>query len=154
MLKLDVHIHTRPNGMLTGDAIELDGRQVRPLLRDPKSISQPLASTQPFAIGFEEAAERLTALDPMIHLEPDGWFIWHSPKEETPVWQINGNLYDRQQKLWYVPLRGTCPEAVLQQVLSALADDPQENLMFELTQAGVHISWSDLVEFSRASEKP
>ncbi|MCG8585819.1 MAG: hypothetical protein MI757_14020 [Pirellulales bacterium] len=135
MLKLDVTIHARPASTVHGEAIEIDGRTVRPLA---------CASGEPFAIGFDEAAGRLAALDEMIHLEPDGWFIWHSPKNQSPVWQINGNLYDRQQCLWYVPLRGTCPPQVLDRVLSAFSDSPSTELMFELTHAGIFVDLASL----------
>ena len=143
MLELDLSIHARPPAAATGEAIEVNGQSVRPL-----GLGADV-TREPFSISFEEAAERLTALDAMIHFEPDGWFIWHSPTGEQPVWQINGNLFDRGRRLWFVPLRGTCPEEVLRRILAVLADDPEAGLMFELTQVGVYVSLGDLVGCSR-----
>jgi hypothetical protein len=144
MLELDVTIHARPLTATLGEPIEINGQSIRPL-----QIDSDIAR-EPFSISFEQAAERLTELDAMIHLEPDGWFIWHSPTGEQPVWQINGNLFDRGGRLWHVPLRGTCPEDVFRRILSVLADDAETGLMFELTQAGVFVELADLVGNSRS----
>ena len=142
MLELDLSIHARPPAAALDDAIKVHGQNVRPI-----SIGTGVAR-EPFSISFEDAAEQLAALDAMIHFEPDGWFIWHSPKDEQPVWQINGNLYDRGGQLWYVPLRGTCPEGVFRRMLAVLADEPEARLMFELTQAGVYVALGDLIKCS------
>ncbi len=142
MLELDLSIHARPATAALGEAIEVHGQAVQPI-----SVGSDVAH-EPFLMSFEEAAERLAALDAMIHMEPDGWFIWHSPKDEQLVWQINGNLYDRGGRLWFVPLRGICPEGVLRRLLAAFTDDAEANLMFELTQAGVYVGLGDLIECS------
>ena len=144
MLKLDLSIHARPDAAMLAEPIEVNGQLVRPI------ANRSDATRPPFAISFEQAAERITALDAMIHLEPDGWFIWHSPKGEQPVWQINGNLYDRNGRVLYVPLRGACPEATFRRLLAALAKHPEDDLMFELTHAGVYVGWDDLIACSRA----
>lgn len=142
MLDLDITIHARTPGDAYGTPLDLDGCEVRPLARPADSIAAP------FAVGFEQAAERLAELDPMIHFEPDGWFIWHSPKDESPVWQINGNLYDRQERLWLIPLRGKCPESVLMRLLTVLANEPAAELMFELTRAGIYVDLPDLLHYA------
>lgn len=144
MLKLDVSIHARPANATRGAEIELGGCRVHPLARSASACAEL------FAMDFEQAAERLAALDSMIHFEPDGWFIWHSPIGAALPWQINGNLYDRQQRLWYVPLRGTCPEDVFKRLLAVLAAEPHDALMFELTQAGVYLDLADLIAFADA----
>jgi hypothetical protein len=62
-----------------------------------------------FAVSFEQASSALDTLD-RLFLEPDGSFVWtgetvaDSPEAAPPRrWQLDGEVYDRDGRLAYVP---------------------------------------------------
>lgn len=70
-----------------------------------------------FERTFEQVSAALGEL-PRMFIEPDGSFVWVSAGE--PIWQIDGVLYDGAGRLWYMELKGQCPEQELDRLLSAL----------------------------------
>jgi hypothetical protein len=76
--------------------------------------------------------------------EPDGSFVWVSSQGE-PAWQVDGNLYDRNERLLFVDLKGTCPPREFDRLLGALGW-PSTALMFQLTREAVFL---DEAEFRR-----
>ncbi len=69
--------------------------------------------------------------------EPDGSFVWTSPRDE-PTWQVDGNLYDRDGRLLFVDLKGTCPPKEFDGLLQAFGW-PATSLMFQLTREAVFL---------------
>ncbi len=88
----------------------------------------------PFAITWEQAAESLEALPRMI-FEPDGSWIW-SDGVGADRWQIDGHLFDFDDRLHRVELRGQCPEGSFDQLLTCLGW-PETKLTFEQVLEGV-----------------
>lgn len=70
-----------------------------------------------FERTFEQVSEALGKL-PRMFIEPDGSFVWVSAGERG--WQIDGMLYDGAGRLWYMELKGQCPEQEFERLLSAL----------------------------------
>jgi hypothetical protein len=141
MYRFQVSLHARAAGLEAGPPIQLDGVSYATLQVPPGGAATP------FAVSFEEAVQRLTELERM-HVEPDGWFLWGGPVEgwaSAPRWQVEGNLYDRQERLLYVPLKGSCPPEELDRLLRALGW-PETPLMYQLTAQAVYL---DEVEFRR-----
>jgi hypothetical protein len=99
-------------------------------------------------ISFEEASARLTKLERM-YCEPDGSLVWVSSQGE-PAWQVDGNLYDRNERLLFVDLKGTCLAESFDRLLAALGW-PQTSLMFQLTREAVFL---DEAEFRRWASYP
>ena len=56
--------------------------------------------------------------------EPDGSFVWVSSQGE-PAWQLDGNLYDRNSRLLFVDLKGTCPRGAFDQLMTASDGPPR-----------------------------
>ena len=79
---------------------------------------------------FEEVSEALAAL-PRMFIEPDGSFVWVSASE--PAWQLDGVLYDGPDRLWYIELKGRCPETEFNLLLTALGW-PQTQVAFQLVR--------------------
>lgn len=108
------------------------------------------AAEQPAALfdrTFEQVSDSL-ALLPRMFVEPDGSFVWVSAGAAD--WQLDGVLYDGAGRLWYVELKGRCPEAELNRLLAALGW-PQTSLVFQLVREAVwlderafwqHAGWS------------
>ncbi len=87
----------------------------------------------PFPITWEQAAESLEALPRMI-FEPDGSWIW-SGDAGADRWQIDGHLFDFEDRLHRVELHGQCPPEAFDRLLSCLGW-PQSELTFEQVLEG------------------
>jgi hypothetical protein len=107
----------------------IDGQPLKVLQIKPSDLA---AST--FACTFEEAASRLADLDRMF-VEPDGSFVWAAESQQSR-WQMEGNLYDRGDRLQFVDLKGICPAAIFDQILTAL-DWPQQQVVVQLSRHGL-----------------
>jgi len=91
----------------------------------------------PYKITWEQAAEALEALPRMI-FEPDGSWIW-SCGVRADRWQIDGHLFDFEDCLHRVELRGQCPEEAFDRLLSCLGW-PETELTFELVREGTTLN--------------
>jgi hypothetical protein len=138
MYRFYVTVHARPPQVTAGREIELAGRKVRTL-----EIAAELVAATTFACSFETARQRLGELE-RLYCEPDGSFVWASARGE-PAWQVDGNLYDRHERLLFVDLKGTCPRRQFERLLQALGW-PETALVFQLTREAVFV---DEAEFRR-----
>jgi hypothetical protein len=131
MYSFYVTVHARPEGAAAGPTIELDGRQYRTLRASPQELA---TTTMP--CSFETAVARLSQLA-RIYCEADGSFVWVSSHGEQ-AWQVDGNLYDRNGRLLFVDLKGTCPSDEFDRFLAALGW-PETQLVFQLTREAVFL---------------
>jgi hypothetical protein len=137
MYTFNTTIHARPPETMAGPTIEL-GRHRFATLAIPHE-----ALAHPFSFSFEAAIERLNLIE-RIFSEPDGSFVWTSP-QDGPMWQIDGNLFDRNARLLFVDLKGSCPPDEFDRLLTALGW-PQTPLVFQLVREAVFL---DEPEFRR-----
>lgn len=137
-----VTVHARPPQGGTGKEIELAGRKLRTL-----QIAPEVLSTTTFACTFETARARLGELE-RFYCEPDGSFVWTSAQGEAS-WQIDGNLYDRNERLLFVDVKGTCPAEALDRFLEALGW-PETPLVFQLTREAVFLDEAEFRRFAAA----
>jgi hypothetical protein len=142
MQEFHITIHVRPNAVLQGDRIELQGAIVQ-TLRMPEQFQG-----NPFPLSFEEASEALQKL-PRMFLEADGSFVWVSAQGSSPAWQLDGVLYDRKERLLFADLKGTCPAESLNQLFACLGW-PATPLMFQLVREAVFL---EEVEFRKFVER-
>lgn len=76
-------------------------------------------------VTFEAFADQLQSFD-RLHFEMDGSFVWTG---STPLpWQLDGMVYDLGQQIQRIELKGQCPKAEWQKLLSAL-NHPQQSLV-------------------------
>jgi hypothetical protein len=129
MLAFHVCLHARPSAASAVSNFELAGRPSATLAMRP-------ADLPPFGVSFEQAATALAAL-PRMYCEPDGSFVWTSPTGE-PAWQVDGNLYDRGGRLLYVDLKGSCPGAELDRLLTTCGW-PGTPVIFQLVREAVFL---------------
>jgi len=97
----------------------------------------------PFRCTWDEAAAALDSLPRMI-LEPDGSWIW-SGGEAHRRWQIDGHLYDFEDRLHRVELHGTCPPEMFDKLLRCIGW-PVTQLSFELVREGRQLGESGFRE--------
>jgi hypothetical protein len=88
------------------------------------------------SVSFEQAVDAMARL-PRMFIEPDGAFVW-SGIAEGASWQIDGVLYDRQDRLMVVDLRGRCPAVEFDRLLSAFGW-PISPLMFQVLPQAVFL---------------
>ena len=138
MYSFHITVHAQPGDTGAGPEMDFGGRAVRTLQIAPTTLS-----TTTFGCSFETAQGRLAQLDRMF-IEADGSFVWVSPQGE-PAWQVDGNLYDRNEQLLFVDLKGICPVEQFDRLLTALGW-PATRLMFQLTREAVFL---DEGEFRR-----
>ena len=84
--------------------------------------------------SFDAAHSALNRLN-RLFIEPDGSFVWTGDEQGEP-WQVDGNLIDRGDYLAFVELKGRCPEARFNELLSACGW-PDSPLAFHLPRRGV-----------------
>ncbi len=129
MLSFSTSIHARPACVQPGPIVELAGGTVNSL-----HVPQAELAAASFDCDFETAIGRLAQLERMF-CEPDGSFVWTSPRDE-PKWQVDGNLYDRGQRLSHVDLQGHCPSERFDRLLAALGW-PRTPLVFQLRREAI-----------------
>jgi hypothetical protein len=141
MLSFHISVHARSPTVTDGDEITLSGQAVRTL-----SVPQEALAT-PFAVSFEEAGAALANLE-RLFFEPDGSFVWASPRDDA-YWQIDGNLFDRAGRLLFVDLKGSCPADQLDRLLSAFGW-PATPVMFQLVREAVFLDDGEFRRFAGA----
>ncbi|MDA7951904.1 MAG: hypothetical protein MPJ24_10500 [Pirellulaceae bacterium] len=133
----DTHIILQPYPceIELASPVKLGNKIITPFTATSCQASSPL-----FPFTFEETIERLKTL-PLLDCEPDGAFWWHSPHGEH--WQVTGNLYDRQDKLFYVELKSNAPGQPMGQFFSTFG--PHENLLIQLPTLGLFLSTEEFL---------
>jgi hypothetical protein len=138
-------VHARPPETTIGPTIELASPQSpAPILVATLAVPHE-ALSHPLGVSFETAMERMGHLE-RLFCEPDGSFFWGSP-HDGPRWQIDGNLFDRAGRLLFVDLKGTCPPAEFDRLLSAFGW-PETPLMFQLVREAVFLAEPEFRRFA------
>ena len=101
-------------------------------------------------VTFDEALAALERLD-RLFIEPDGSLVWTDVTADGGAWQVDGNLIDRGESLAYVELKGVCPEAQFDRLLSALGW-PEAGLAFQLQKRGVFLEEAEFRSLAGTSE--
>ena len=91
----------------------------------------------PLPIGFDDVLNQLNTL-PRLYAEPDGSFVWTSPHENIR-WQVNGNLYEKNDRVLFVELKGSCPALEFDQLLACFLPD-EKACVVQLTRPAVFVT--------------
>lgn len=144
VLAFEVSLHAMPvddGAVLAGPPLEDQWGTWPTLALRPEQFSEPLSVT------FDEAIEGLGQL-PRLYAEPDGSFVWTSPQEGL-CWQVNGNLYERNNRVLLVHLKGSCPAAEFDQLLACFGMPPAV-VVAQLVRSAVTIDEATLRQHSLA----
>jgi hypothetical protein len=126
----DVTVHARPLEARTAGTH-------RDAWGEWSTLDVPRATlATPLAIDFDTMLGRLATLERM-YAEPDGSFVWTSPREGLS-WQVDGNAAERDGRVLLVDLRGSCPPADFDRLLAALGW-PAQDVMFQLLRPAVFL---------------
>lgn len=136
----DVSLHALPAEADAGGS-HRDAWGEWPILRVPQA-----ALGTPMAVGFDEAFARLAELERMF-AEPDGSFVWTSPRE-GPSWQVDGNAFERDGRVLLVDLKGSCPAASFDRLLAAFGW-PAQRFTVQLVRPAVFLEESTFRRHAR-----
>lgn len=129
----EIALRARPENAVAGRDF-VDEWGAWPTLEIPK---ESLAA--PMAIGFDDAFERLAAIERMF-AEPDGSFVWACSASPAmpgePRWQVDGNAFDRDGRVVLVDLKGRCPAVEFDRLLAAFGW-PGQPMAMELVRPAV-----------------
>ncbi|MBI2823306.1 MAG: hypothetical protein HYX69_01295 [Planctomycetia bacterium] len=131
MYSFHITLHARPADVTAAGTISRRGRAYPTLQLSPEGLATA------FPVSFEAAAAALARL-PRMYIEPDGSFVWVSPATSDRCWQVDGVLYDRDGRLLFVDLKGTCPAEQFDRLLSACGW-PGTAVMIQLTREAVFL---------------
>ena len=113
----------------------------------PTLALRPEQFSEPLPVNFDEALERLGQL-PRCYAEPDGSFVWTSPREGLR-WQVDGNLYERDERVLLVDLKGSCPSTEFDQLLACFGVPPAA-VVAQLVRSAVSIDEATLRQHALA----
>lgn len=125
-----VLIRARSRHAATGRTIAVAGV-------DCETLAIPSEDATLFEVSFETACEGLGEL-PRLFIEPDGSFVWTGDSPQG-AWQLDGNLFDRAERLCHVECKGWAPAERLDAFLKCLGW-PETAVVFEHVAAGVLLS--------------
>jgi hypothetical protein len=131
MLYFHVNLFARPDGLHEGPPLPLRGMQFNTL---QTKEGRPPTFDAFFSATFEQALTALAKL-PRLDAEPDGFFVIAGDHDGNR-WQIDGHLFDFNDRLHRVELHGECPAGAFDSLLACFGW-PATPLAFELVQEGV-----------------
>lgn len=134
-----VAIHPRSAAVAEGPIVLLDRGEFRTLLHSKDDVAGA------FRLSFEEVCQALGQL-PRMFIEPDGSWVWVSASGE-PAWQLDGMLFDRDERLLYVEVKGSCPTDAFDRLLAAIGW-PQTRVMFQLLREAVFLSEAEFRRYA------
>jgi len=74
--------------------------------------------------------------------ESDGSWVWSGDDQQGNRWQVDGHLFDFDDRLHRVELHGECPPEQFDRLLACLGW-PATELTFELVRAGTQLDEAD-----------
>jgi hypothetical protein len=145
MFSFHIAVHARSPEVAVGPEIVLRDVKLQTL------SDSPAALTAPWPVTFEQAGEDLSKLE-RLYFEPDGSFVWVSGQGE-PKWQVDGNLFDRDGRLLFVDLKGSCPSEQFDQLLKAFGW-PATAVMCQLLREAVFLDEAEFRRFAEIQASP
>lgn len=136
-------IHSRP-----GDIHSNGTRSLREL--DVTTLGVPSGELGlGFDRTFEEVGHALNRFN-RLYFEPDGSFVWASSADEAK-WQLDGVLFDREGRVLYLDLKGSCPPETFDRLLTVLGW-PSTRVMFQLQREAVFLDEAEFRRYAAAKE--
>jgi len=127
-------IHAKPKVVTPGPCAVIGGRQVGTLRMPTEGL------VAPFEVTFEAVSAAIEKF-PGLFTEPDGAFVWRSPPGAED-WKLDGVLYDRNDRMLYVELKGTCSGAVLERFLTTLGW-PAQQVVIQMAREGLLLEFAE-----------
>jgi hypothetical protein len=131
LYRFHVNVFARAEGLAPAIPIELRSMKLKQL----RTLDDRPPTFQAFLpVTFDQALAALSKL-PRLDAEPDGFFVI-AGDVDGQRWQVDGHLYDFNDRLHRVELHGQCPSEAFDAILACLGW-PATPLAFELVMEGV-----------------
>ena len=137
LYRFHTNVFARAEGLTIGAPIALRGLTVTPLCAADGSSPTFQAF---FPVTFDHTLNALTKL-PRLDAEPDGFFVI-AGESDGQRWQVDGHLYDFNDRLHRVELHGQCPPDAFDAIIACIGW-PAMSLAFELVREGVALAEMD-----------
>lgn len=100
-----------------------------------------------FSTTLEHFADQVSGW-PGLYFEMDGSFVWAVREGDESVGQIDGMIYDRDDAIEYLDLKGNAPNIAWEKLLGVLLEaDSEQGLdvlrIFEVS-TGAYLKWSQI----------
>lgn len=82
--------------------------------------------------SFTAVARQLN-LTQRLHMELDGSFVWVGDG-----WQLDGMIYDLDDRIQYVDLKGCCPKTIWETLIGIFLLDPSVGNVVNLPDGGLY----------------
>ena len=126
----EIAIHGRP------EQVEPGPTHVDTWGRWPTLMFAHAQLANPLRVDFDAFLAQLATYERM-YVEPDGSFVWVSPREGLS-WQVDGNAFEREGRLLSVDLKGSCPADGFDRLLAACGW-PGQAVVVQLVRAAVFL---------------
>ena len=133
MYAFECSLHARPSN----DSQEAEDSLVDQWGQWPTLLVSQDQLSKPLPAEFDDVIYKLGEF-PRMFAEPDGSFVWTSPYENLR-WQVNGNLYEKNDNILFVELKGCCPQIEFDQLLACFLSD-ENSCVIQLIRAAVFVS--------------
>ena len=100
-----------------------------------------------FSMTLESFADQVSDW-PGLYFEMDGSFVWAAREGETNIGQIDGMIYDRDNAIEYLDLKGSAPRFAWEKLLGVLVETESLEVLdvlriFEVS-SGTYLKWSQV----------
>lgn len=117
-----------PHAVPTQSAI-VDGQTGQALQIETKELNKT------FDVSFDELFETLQNFE-RLFIELDGSFVWRGTSDDSP-WQIDGIVFEKDDRVWYVELKGYCDHQSFNNLVSCLAGNESSFIVQSITEGTV-----------------
>ncbi len=126
LYQFHANLYVHPPNATAGEPVTLRNLQL--------ATVRPASFTAYYDVTFDHTLSALIKL-PRLDAEPDGFFVI-AGELDGRRWQVDGHLYDFNDRLHRVELHGQCPPDAFDAILACLGW-PATPLAFELVREGV-----------------
>ena len=135
------HIAVHPSLSLEvpTQAASVDGQTVQALQIEARELNQK------FDVSFDELFETLQNFE-RLFIELDGSFVWRGTSSDTP-WQIDGIVFEKDDRVWYVELKGYCDRQSFNELVCCLAGDESSFIVQSITE-GIVVSGREFIRLN------
>ncbi len=145
MLSFHANLFAEPGEHAAGPLVSLRGLDLATLVAPG---GDPPRLVETFVVTFEQARDRLLEI-PRLDFEPDGYFVVAGASPER--WQVDGHLFEYQERLHRVELHGMCPSEIFDELLSCVGW-PEAKVVFQLVHEGVTLREAEFRLWAVAGE--
>ena len=107
----------------------VDGQTVEALQIEARELNKT------FDVSFDKLFESLQEFE-RLFIELDGSFVWRGTSDDSR-WQIDGVVFEKDDRVWYVELKGYCDHQSFNKLVCCLAGNESSCIVQSITEGTV-----------------